>query len=961
MTLTGAANLEPWEQNATKHADERLTGPREASWWYTGLRPEPGRCPGVDETGEIRGLPLPDLSLCGREEVLDYFDNAWTLHEVLFAGLQGAEAFYRPPDHNLRHPMIFYYGHTTALYVNKLRVAGLLDAAIDPYLEQVMEMGVDENSWDDMSKNDMVWPSVAEVKDYRAEVYRTVVEIIERTPFAPELGRPVTMDDQAWALLLAVEHDRIHLETSSVLIREMRARLVERPAAWPAPSPLRRTTATGKPSPGSVPDNAMVTIPGRTAKLGKPESFPSYGWDSAYGTRTQDLPDFDVSRSLISNGEFHAFVADGGYRRPELWSAEGEAWRRFRNTKWPRFWVPTGPTGLHTFRLRTLFDEIDMPWDWPAVVNFHEAKAFAAWKSGQDGRAYRLPTEPEYFLMRDLPDRPGVGDDVIMRRDGEQLREQGINLGLAWGSEGPVDLSPTTSQGVHDPGGNLWTWSEDTFNPLDGFTPHPYYEDFSVPSYGGQHQLILGGAYISTGELGSIWARHFYRPHFLQQAGIRLVSESEVDSRVVTRDREKPPVVVLVDTYETIDHGMPQTAEHIAPTFRALGAECVRVQSAAVPPGQYRNSSPTMENYRENIVHDGDLAATLAAVRAHDPIGVIAGGEYAVAFTDVLSEALGVPTNGTALSAARRDKFAMTEAITAAGLNGARQLLTGDEAELAAWHREIGGRIVVKPNRSAGGDGVSFCDTPEQAVVALRAITGRQNVFSEDNPVVLAQEYLVGTEYMIQTVSMDGLHQVCDIWKTHRFSLNGVTDLLGVIQLVPRRGPGHDELVDYAFAALDALDIRHGPAHIELKQTPDGPRLIEIGARMAGIDLPSMARAALGEAQFDWAADAVLRPDRFRARWGEDYQIKKHFAWAAMLSPVEGTLRGYRSLEALKNLESFRDLWVLTKPGQRLRRTIDDTTWPVAVALSHDIEEIVLRDLGTLRHLDGVGFYELES
>ncbi len=580
--MTSTVNTEPWERNAVKHADERLNGTRDPQWWYTGIRPEPGRCPGVAESGEIRALPLPDLSVCSREEVLDYFDNAWTLHEVMFAGLKGAEAFYRPPDHNLRHPMIFYYGHTTSLYVNKLRVSGLLDAPIDAYLEHILEMGVDENSWDDMSKNEMVWPSVSEVKDYRAEVYRTVVGIIETTPFAPDLGRPVTMNDQAWALLLSIEHDRIHLETSSVLIREMRSRLVERPAAWPSPSPLRRTTETGKPEPGSVPANGTVTVPGRTAQLGKPLSFPSYGWDSAYGSRRQELPDFEAARCLVSNGEFHGFVADGGYRRPELWSAEGEAWRRFRNTKWPRFWIPTGPTGLHAFRLRTLFDEIDMPWDWPVVVNYHEAKAFAAWRSEKEGRDYRLPTEAEYFLLRDLPERPGVADDVIMRLDGAQLREAGVNLGLAWGSEGPVDHSPTTSQGLHDAGGNLWTWSEDTFNPLEGFTPHPYYEDFSVPSYGGQHQLILGGAYISTGELGSIWARHFYRPHFLQQAGIRLVvaPESTVDSEARAElDR------VLLGQYGTAEQAFGRAGHPLAATAAYPDRLTARFTEAAAAAG----------------------------------------------------------------------------------------------------------------------------------------------------------------------------------------------------------------------------------------------------------------------------------------------------------------------------------------------------------------------------------------
>jgi biotin carboxylase len=340
-------------------------------------------------------------------------------------------------------------------------------------------------------------------------------------------------------------------------------------------------------------------------------------------------------------------------------------------------------------------------------------------------------------------------------------------------------------------------------------------------------------------------------------------------------------------------------------------------------------------------------------------VAVVAGGEYGVAFADVLSEALGLPSNGTALSHARRDKAAMVDAVTAAGLRGARQLCTSDARELARWHRDLGGRIVVKPSRSAGGDGVAFCGTPEQSADALNAIMGRQNLFAEDNDVVVAQEYLVGAEIIVNTVSMNGAHQVCDIWKSQRFSVNGITDLSGGCYLVPRRGHLHDELVAYAFGVLDALGIRHGAAHVELKLTPDGPCLIEVGARLSGGDLPHYARLAIGESQLDWMVDACLRPERFRDRRGEDYRIRRHYAWAAMISPVEGTLARYRGLDQIRQLESFHEMWVITKPGQRIKCTVDDTTYPIIVNFMHEVDEIIMRDLGTLRYLDGAGFYEL--
>ncbi|MGW0392260.1 5-histidylcysteine sulfoxide synthase [Streptomyces sp. NPDC003042] len=522
MTTVAA---EPWEMNVSKHGDERLSGPR-GPWWFTGRTPVPHECPGVGADGRITSLPLPDLSSCDRAAVLDYFDNSWALTESLFAGLQTAEAFYRPPAHNLRHPMIFYYGHPATLYVNKLRVSGLLGKAVDAYLEQVLETGVDEMSWDDLSKNEMLWPSVAEVHAYRATVYRLVRAVIETTDFAPDLGRPVTMRDPAWALFLSFEHDRIHLETSSVLIRELPLRLVSAHPSWPAPAPMRRTGEAGKPTPEAVPENRMVAVPGGLAHLGKPADFPSFGWDNEYGSRDVEVEAFETSRYMVSNGEYHRFVADGGYRRPELWSQEGWDWRAFRNAKWPQFWVPDGPSGLHAYRLRTTFDEIDMPWDWPVCVNYHEAKAYCAWRGAEDGRAYRLPTEAEHRLVGDLPAEPGVADDPVMGADGAEMRRRGINLNLAWGSESPVDHSPATAHGVHDAAGNLWTLSEDTFNPLESFSVHPYYEDFSTPCFDGRHHMILGGAFVSTGDEASVWSRFHFRPHFLQQCGIRLIASA---------------------------------------------------------------------------------------------------------------------------------------------------------------------------------------------------------------------------------------------------------------------------------------------------------------------------------------------------------------------------------------------------------------------------------------------------
>ncbi|MBK7841583.1 MAG: hypothetical protein IPJ49_28655 [Candidatus Obscuribacter sp.] len=69
-----------------------LSVPRGQDWW-TGKAPVHNVCPGVDEQGVIHSLPIPNLTNPGRQELLDYFDNSWTLSEVVFASLVGEEGF----------------------------------------------------------------------------------------------------------------------------------------------------------------------------------------------------------------------------------------------------------------------------------------------------------------------------------------------------------------------------------------------------------------------------------------------------------------------------------------------------------------------------------------------------------------------------------------------------------------------------------------------------------------------------------------------------------------------------------------------------------------------------------------------------------------------------------------------------------------------------------------------------
>lgn len=431
-----------------------------------------------------------------RAELLSYFHQTFDRYESLFGTLASDEAYYRKPI-GLRHPLIFYFGHTATFFINKLILAGLIEQRIDPRLESMFAVGVDEMSWDDLDEARYAWPTVAEVADYRDKVRAAVERVIRDTTFV----LPIGWRDPMWAVLMGIEHERIHLETSSVLIRQHALHYVKPHPAW---APCRES--------GEAPTNALVDIPAGRVRLGRNFDEPIYGWDNEYGHHEAGLPAFRAARYLVSNREFLAFVEAGGYADDRLWDEEGLGWRRFARAEHPSFWVPDGGG----WRLRLLTEEVPMPWDWPAEVNCLEAQAFCRWKARESGLPVRLPTEDEWHRLYDHAGLADVPHDAPAT----------ANLHLDhWASSCPVNRFAHGE--LFDVVGNVWQWCETPTYPFDGFEVHPIYDDFTTPTFDGRHSIIKGGSWISTGNESRHASRYAFRRHFFQHAGFRyIVSET---------------------------------------------------------------------------------------------------------------------------------------------------------------------------------------------------------------------------------------------------------------------------------------------------------------------------------------------------------------------------------------------------------------------------------------------------
>ena len=233
-----------------------------------------------------------------RHELLDYFCQTFDLYDSLFDCLADERAWFNKAI-PLRHPLIFYYGHTAAFFVNKLLAARLIDSRLDPRIEAMVAIGVDEMSWDDLDETHYDWPKVTELRSYRAKVRTLVCDFIRRMP----LTLPIDWQSPAWVILMGIEHERIHLETSSVLIRQL-------PLAWVQPQPYWPACTEARHRRDEVPPNGLLPVAGGRVRLGKQDA--TYGWDNEYGERHIELAPFQASRMLVSNAEYFEFVQAGG-------------------------------------------------------------------------------------------------------------------------------------------------------------------------------------------------------------------------------------------------------------------------------------------------------------------------------------------------------------------------------------------------------------------------------------------------------------------------------------------------------------------------------------------------------------------------------------------------------------------------------------------------------------------------
>ncbi|MCF4990229.1 ATP-grasp domain-containing protein [Pseudomonas gessardii] len=363
----------------------------------------------------------------------------------------------------------------------------------------------------------------------------------------------------------------------------------------------------------------------------------------------------------------------------------------------------------------------------------------------------------------------------------------------------------------------------------------------------------------------------------------------------------------------------------------------------------------------DQLIVNADFTTTLASVMRFAPQFIIAGAETGVLLADHLNEQMQLPyRNDFDQTNARRNKYDMIQCVTHAQLPAARQFIANTWDLAHNWIKSHGCfPVVIKPLESAGADGVSICEDMEACEAAVKTLLGTMNRLSIANTQVLIQEYLAGSEYVVNMVSLDGQQLVTEVvrYQKQRTQRGGV--LYDIDELIGPDSAVYPILVDYTRAVVRCLGIRNGPSHAEVMFTDDGPKLVEVAARTDGILLPEVSRKTTGLGQIDATVLSITEPEVFAQLLAKDtdYRLLQHTYNVCLINRFEGCFNKGRFLSELLKLESFFDAVFYVENGQQIGATEDVFSQPGTVYLVHADPTVIAADYHRIRLLESQGAY----
>ena len=315
-------------------------------------------------------------------------------------------------------------------------------------------------------------PSLDEVRAYRAHVDAALLDAL-----------PGLSDDAQALVALGCHHEEQHQELLVTDILHMFSENPLEPAMWPA---ARKIPVA---MPGPI---GWIAHDGGIVEVG--HDGDGFAFDCEGPRHRALLAPHAIADRTVTNGEWAAFIADGGYREARHWLADGWAWVKAEGIVAPLYWE-AGEAGWTRFGLdgRRAID----PAAPVTHVSFFEADAYASWAGA------RLPTEFEWEAAAASHNARG-----------------GNQMDVA----GPVEPRPASGGPAFF--GDVWEWTGSAYRPYPGFVTAAG----AVGEYNGKFmssQFILRGGSCATprGHARASYRNFFYPHQRWQFTGVRLAKD----------------------------------------------------------------------------------------------------------------------------------------------------------------------------------------------------------------------------------------------------------------------------------------------------------------------------------------------------------------------------------------------------------------------------------------------------
>ncbi|GAA3452839.1 ATP-grasp domain-containing protein [Dactylosporangium matsuzakiense] len=393
------------------------------------------------------------------------------------------------------------------------------------------------------------------------------------------------------------------------------------------------------------------------------------------------------------------------------------------------------------------------------------------------------------------------------------------------------------------------------------------------------------------------------------------------------------------------------TGHEYADAFRAEGLTPIAVMVAGEAVEAVHGTWHPENFAAVHVLGDRPVEALAEELRQYRPQWLVAGSEMGVQLCDELTAILCPGTgNDAATWRDRRDKWRMAQALQRAGLPHLRQHCSADRDELDAWIAAQGladERFVVKPPNSGATEDVHLVQPGEDWHPIFERILGKLNYIGVRNEGVLVQEFAEGTEYLVDTYSVDGRHGLVDVC---RYAKHRRDDRIGIyerVQFLPADDPDVLELRPYVFGVLDALGIRNGPGHSEVMLTKQGPRLFETAARPAGGGHQMITRMSTGDSQI-----ARTVAHRLRGEFKDSYDLRQHLSAVFISAPATGVWRNGDIFEGVDALPTFVDKHFPFGTGDRVVATEDLVTYLAWVILAGPDPEQIEADYQHIKAIE---------